>query len=105
ITNNGAGTGTGTGNAGINSFGNFNQANTFNNCTVTGNGNVQFYASNFDALRLGQDSDVVINGGTFTGADSAGTVIEIAGAHPYIHGAHVNGPGAYGIYLTAAGQG
>src|SRR6266478_2013892 len=54
--NNGAGTGTGTGNAGINSFGNFNQYNTFNNCTVTGNGNIQFYVSSYDALRLGQDS-------------------------------------------------
>jgi len=66
IQNNG-GTGTGNGNAGINSFGNFNQHNTFNNCTVTGNGNVQIMINNFDALRLGQDSDVTINGTTVGG--------------------------------------
>src|SRR5260370_198741 len=42
VTNNGAGTGTGTGNAGINSFGNFNQNTTFKNSTVSGNGNVEF---------------------------------------------------------------
>src|SRR2546422_5233959 len=82
VTNNGAGTGTGTGNAGINSFGNFNQYNTFNNCTVTGNGNIQFYVSSYDALRLGQDSNVTINGGTYTGT-SGGTTIEVEGPNVY----------------------
>jgi hypothetical protein len=66
VTNNG-GSGTGNGNGGINSFGNFNQFNAFNNCTVTGNGNVQILINNFDALHLGADSSVTINGTTVGG--------------------------------------
>ena len=99
VTNNGVGTGTGTGNAGINSFGNFNQFNTFNNCVVTGNGNVQFYVSNFDALRLGQDSNVTISGGIFTGSNSVEPPIVMAGANAHIHDATINGPGSQGISL------
>ena len=57
----------GSGGAGINSFGNFNQFNAFNNCTVTGNGNVQIMINNFDALHLGADSNVTINGTTVGG--------------------------------------
>jgi hypothetical protein len=99
VTNNGAGTGTGTGNAGINSFGNFNQFNTFNNCTVSGNGNLQFYVSSYDALRLGQDSYVTINGGTFTGTNSVEPVIYIEGANPTVIGATINGAGSEGVAL------
>lgn len=99
VTNNGVGTGSGTGNAGINTFGNFNQFNTFNNCMVTGNGNVQFMISEFDALRLAQDSNVTINGGTFTGTDTLEPVIYIHGANAYVHSANVNGPGSTGLYL------
>jgi len=97
VTNNGAGTGTGTGNAGINSFGNFNQYNTFNNCTVTGNGNIQFYASSYDALRLGQDSNVTINGGTYAGSSSIEPVIYIQGTNPTVTNATIKGSGAQGI--------
>jgi hypothetical protein len=99
ITNNGAGTGTGTGNAGINLFGNFNQYNSFNNCSVSGNGNVQFYISSYDALRLAQDSHNTINGGTFTGSNSSVPVILIEGDGTYITGATINGPGPQGIDL------
>jgi hypothetical protein len=103
VTNNGAGTGTGTGNAGINSFGNFNQYNTFNNCTVTGNGNIQFYVSSYDALRLGQDSNVTVNGGTYTGTASAGPAIEVEGANVYVKGATISGPGSSGIDFSSYG--
>src|SRR6267142_653491 len=102
VTNNGVGTGTGNGNAGINTFGNFNQYNTFNNCTVSGNGNLQVLVSNFDALHLGQDSHVTINGGTYTGSNSEVPVIAIVGDSPYIHDATVNGPGKHGLYLVSS---
>lgn len=65
ITNNAAGSG--SGGAGINTFGNYNQYNSFNNCTVTGNGNAQILISNYDALRLGQDIGITINGTTVGG--------------------------------------
>ena len=100
VSNNGAGTGTGTGNAGIITFGNFNQFNSFNNCTVSGNGNVQFYISGYDALRLAQDSHNTISGGTFTGSNSSEAVILIEGDGTYITGATINGPGPQGIYLN-----
>ena len=99
VTNNGAGTGTGTGNAGIITFGNFNQYNSFNNCTVSGNGNVQFYISGYDALRLAQDSHNTVSGGTFTGSNNAEAVLLIQGDGTYITGATISGPGAQGIYL------
>jgi hypothetical protein len=99
VTNNGVGTGTGTGNAGITSFGNFNQHNTFNNCTVTGNGNVQVLISEFDALRLAQDSYVTINGGTFTGTNTVEPVVYIYGSNAYVNSATINGQGAVGLYL------
>jgi large repetitive protein len=101
VTNNGASTGTGTGNAGINTFGNFNQYNTFNNCTVSGNGNVQILVNNFDALRLGQDSNTTISGGTFTGSNSVEPVIYINGANPYIRDGLINGSGAQGILMQS----
>ncbi len=99
VTNNGVGSGTGTGNAGITSFGNFNQYNTFNNCTVAGNGNVQVLISDFDSLRLAQDSYVTINGGTFTGTDTGEPVIYVHGANAYVNSANINGPGSMGLYL------
>jgi len=103
ITNNGAGTGTGTGNAGINSFGNFNQYNTFNNCTVSGNGNIQVLVNSFDALRLAQDSNITINGGTFTGSNTVEPPVYIEGANAYIHNATINGPASTGIILDSNG--
>jgi hypothetical protein len=99
VTNNGAGTGTGTGNAGINTFGNFNQYNTFNNCTVSGNGNLQFLANSFDALRLAQDSHVTINGGTFTGTNSGEPVIYLEAANPTVIGTTISGSGTQGITM------
>jgi hypothetical protein len=99
VTNNGAGTGTGTGNAGIITFGNFNQYNSFNNCTVSGNGNVQFYISGFDALRLAQDSHNTVSGGTFTGSNSSEAVLLIEADGTYITGTTISGPGVHGIYL------
>jgi hypothetical protein len=99
VTNNGAGTGTGTGNAGIITFGNFNQYNSFNNCTVSGNGNVQFYISGYDALRLAQDTHNTVSGGTFTGSNNVEAPILIEGDGAYITGATISGPGAQGIYL------
>jgi hypothetical protein len=99
IINNGVGTSPGQGQAGINTFGNFNQYNTFNNCTVSGNGNVQFYVSGFDALRLAQDSHNTVSGGTFTGSNSSVAVMLIEGDGTFITGATINGPGPQGIYL------
>jgi len=101
VTNNGAGTGTGTGNAGIITFGNFNQYNSFNNCTVSGNGNVQFYVSGFDALRLAQDHHNTISGGSYTGSNNVEAVILIEGGSMLISGATVAGPGAQGLYLDS----
>src|SRR3989454_293247 len=99
VTNNGAGTGTGSGNAGINSFGNFNQYNAFNQCTVTGNGNVQILINDYDALRLGQDTNVTINGGTYTGTNTVEPVIYITGSNAYVTSTGINGQGAQGLYL------
>jgi hypothetical protein len=99
VTDNGAGTGTGNGNAGINTFGNFNQYNAFNNCTLSGNGNVQFLISGFDALSLAQDSHNVVSGGTFTGSNTSEPVLLIEGDGTFITGATIGGPGAQGIYL------
>jgi len=101
VTNNGAGAGAGSGNAGINSFGNFNQYNAFNSCTVTGNGNVQFLVNNFDALHLGQDSNTIINGGTYTGTNSAEPVIYMGGSNAYVTSANINGQGLLGLYLES----
>jgi len=99
VTNNGAGTGTGSGNAGINSFGNFNQFNTFNNCTVTGNGNVQVLINNYDALHLGQDSNVTIKGGIYTGTNTVEPVIYVIGSNANVASANITGPGSHGLYL------
>jgi hypothetical protein len=99
VTNNSSNGGTGTGNAGIITFGNFNQYNSFNNCTVSGNGNVQFYISGYDALRLAQDSHNTVSGGTFTGSNSSEAVILIEGEAAYITGTTISGPGPQGIYL------
>jgi len=100
-TNNSPTGGTMTGNAGINLFGNFNQYNTFNNCTVSGNGNVQFFISSWDALRLAQDSHNTVSGGSFTGTDvtQVEAVLDIEGDSAYIHDASISGPGGYGLYL------
>jgi len=98
VMNNGT-AGTGTGNAGINTFGNFNQYNSFQNCTVSGNGNVQFYISGFDALGLAQDSHNTVSGGTFTGSNGSEAVMDIQGDATLITGATINGPGRQGIYL------
>ena len=99
VTNNGAGAGTANGNAGINTFGNFNQYNSFVNCTVTGNGNVQFLVNNYDALRLGMDIGNTINGGTYTGTNTAEPAIAIYGSNAYVTSAYIYGPGADGLYL------
>jgi len=98
VTNNG-GTETGNGNAGINTFGNFNQYNTFNNCTVTGNGNDQLMINNFDALRLGQDIGNKISGGTYTGTNTVEAVIDVYGSNASVASATISGPGGQGLHL------
>jgi len=100
VTNNGSGIN--NGNAGINTFGNFNQYNAFNHCTVSGNGNFQFYISGFDALALAQDSHNTVSGGTFSGSNSSVVVMGIQGDGTFISGATINGPGSFGIYLDAS---
>jgi len=70
---------------------------------VSGNGNVQFYVSSYDALRLGQDSNFTINGGTFTGSNSVQPVIEVEGASVHIHNATISGPGSAGIGFNSYG--
>jgi len=100
VTNNGANAATGNGNAGINLFGNFNQYNSFNNCIVSGNGNLQVLVGNFDALGLGQDSYVTLNGGTYTGTNTVLPVIAIIGANAHVTSANINGLwGLGGLYL------
>jgi hypothetical protein len=100
VTNNGSGIN--NGNAGINTFGNFNQYNAFNHCTVSGNGNIQFYISGYDALALAQDSHNTVSGGTFTGSNSSVVVMGIQGDGTFISGATISGPGSYGIYLDTS---
>ena len=99
VTNNGSGAN--SGNAGINTFGNFNQYNAFNHCTVSGNGNIQFYISGYDALSLAQDSHNTVSGGSFTGSNGVVPVMGIQGDGTFISGATISGPGTYGIYLDA----
>lgn len=62
----------GSGSAGINTFGNFNQYNTFYNLTVTGNGNVQVYNSGFDDLDLAEDWYDSYLGNTIGGSSTYG---------------------------------
>ena len=100
VTNNGSGIN--NGNAGINTFGNFNQYNAFNHCTESGNGNIQFYISGYDALALAQDSHNTVSGGTFTGPNSSVVVMGIQGDGTFISGATISGPGSYGIYLDTS---
>ena len=100
VTNNGSG----MGNAGINLFGNYNQFNTFNNCTVSGNGNVQFLIGSSDALKLARDVYNTVSGGSFTGVSNGESVMDIEGAGTYVHDATISGPVAatwYGIYLES----
>jgi hypothetical protein len=99
VTDNGAGTGTGTGNAGINLFGNFNQYNTFDNCTVMGNGNVQFFDSYYDALGLGTDSDNAVVGGTYAGTTTEEGVIILEAPYDSVSGTTISGPGSSGIEM------
>jgi hypothetical protein len=66
---------------------------------VSGNGNVQFYISGYDALRLAADSHNTVSGGTFTGSNSVEAVLLIEGDGTYITGTTISGPGAQGIYL------
>jgi len=52
-------------------FGNYNQYNTFNTPTITGNGNVQFYQYGVQQLA---DSHTTISGGTIgAGVNTAAT--------------------------------
>ncbi len=100
VTNNGSGIN--NGNAGIITFGNFNQYNAFNHCAVSGNGNIQFYISGYDALALAQDSHNTVSGGSFTGSNSSVVVMGIQGDGTFISGATIGGPGSQGIYLDAS---
>lgn len=93
--------GTGTGNAGINLFGNFNQFNTFNNCIVSGNGNIQFFDQNGSQPNHQSDSHNTINGGNFTGTKTTESVVLIQADSSSTYGATLTGPGWYGLELDA----
>jgi len=78
ILNNSTNGGSGTGNAGINLWGDFVSYNTFSNCTVTGNGNVQIYDS------------------PWWGTSPATTGLDVGNA---FIGNTVGGSGTYGLLL------
>jgi len=81
-----------SGTAGINLFGNYYQYNTFSNCTVTGNAGVQFADTYFDRLQLGTDSHNAVVGGTYTGINGAGSVINLEAPYDSVSGATISGP-------------
>jgi hypothetical protein len=101
VTNNG-GSGVGNGNSGIAMFGNWNQYNSFNNCTVSGNGNTQLSSGvEPSGDGISNDSNITINGGTWTGSNSSEPVIYIHGpANATVNGAVIRGPGPHGIYVA-----
>jgi hypothetical protein len=72
---------------------------------VSGNGNLQFYISGFDALALAQDSHNTVSGGTFTGSNSSAVVMGIEGDGTFISGATISGQGSFGIYLDTSPRG
>lgn len=97
-----------SGTAGINLFGNYNEYNTFNNCTVTGNAGVQFADTYFDRLQLGTDSHNGVVGGTYTGTNGAGSVINLESPYDSVSGATISGPapaGYSGIEMDGANAG
>jgi hypothetical protein len=69
---------------------------------VTGNGNVQVLINSFDALHLAQDSNITINGGTYTGTNTSEPVIYLGGSNAYVTSAHINGQGLIGLYLASS---
>jgi len=56
---------------------------------LTGNGNVQLMVGSWDALELGADSNVAINGGTHTGSNTVEPAILINGDNAYVTSAIV----------------
>ena len=60
---------------------------------MSGNGNVQFMTGSWDALGLGADSNVTINGGTYTGSNTVEPAILINGDNAYVTSTNINGPG------------
>jgi len=60
---------------------------------LTGNGNVQLMVGSWDALELGADSNVTINGGTYSGSNTVEPAILINGDNAYVTSANINGPG------------
>lgn len=101
VTNNAAGSG--SGGAGINSFGNFNEYNTFYNCTVTGNGNVQIYNSNADALHLAQDWYDSYYGNTMGGSGTTGLLQY--GSNGCVNGNILNAGLSAGISVSSPSTG
>jgi hypothetical protein len=100
VMNNG-GNGTGNGSAGINVFANNNESNTFSNCTVSGNGNVQFVTGNPDTLGAVANSNNMIIGGTYVGSNSIESVIIIGEPNSLIQNATISGPGVPGLSLNS----
>lgn len=82
--------------AGIMSFGNYNQYNTFVNCTVNGNAGWQLGQG---ASALGQTKDDFweIRDGTYSGTGH--TIIQIVSNGVYIHDVRIVGPGSTGVHI------
>src|SRR5690242_635082 len=85
-----------SGTAGINLFGNYNQFNIFENCTVSGNAGVQFADTYFDRLQQGTDSHNAVVGGSYTGTNGAGSVINLEAPYDSVSGVTISGPAPVG---------
>ena len=82
---------------------------SWNNCTITGNGNVQWvdgaWAGTNPAIG-GKDTGNEISGGTIHGGDGGEPPLMIeGGVGDYIHNATISGPGPQGIVIYQVNTG
>src|SRR5260370_39082727 len=80
-------------------FGNYNQYNTFNTPTITGNGNLQLYQYGVAQF---SDSHTTISGGTIGVAVNTGgnPVISLSEDSRYVHDVMISRSGGRGIGMS-----